>query len=50
MKLWNYITYYTKYDSQICEWMSDCSLTPIQQFHGEKKLIFNEMMTLSTLY
>ena len=40
------------------EWVSDCCLTPIQQFfqlyHGENKLICNEMMmksnTLSCLF
>ena len=27
--------------------VSDCSLTPTQQYHGKKKLIFNEMMMMS---
>ena len=35
------------------EWVSKCYLTPIQQFfqlyHGENKLIFNEMMMMSAL-
>jgi hypothetical protein len=33
------------------EWVSDCSLTPTQQFfsYGENKLIFNEMMMRSAL-
>ena len=36
--------------------MNDCCLTPIQHFfqlhvyHGENKLIFNEMMMKSALY
>ena len=36
------------------EWVSDCCLTPIQQFfqlyHGENKLIFNETMMRSALF
>jgi hypothetical protein len=39
---------------QIGEWVSDCCLTPTQQFyllsHGENKLIFNEMTMRYTLY
>ena len=35
-------------------WVSDCCLTPTQQFfylyHVENKLIFNEMMMKSSLY
>ena len=40
----------------VSEGMSDCCLTPIQQFfscivyHGENKLIFNEMMMRSALF
>jgi hypothetical protein len=37
------------------EWVSDCCLTPTRQFfsyisHGEKKLIFNEMLMGSAVY
>jgi hypothetical protein len=35
------------------EWVSDCCLTPLrifQLYHGENKLIFNEMMMRSASY
>ena len=32
------------------ECVSDCCLTPTQLYHGENKLIFNEMMMKSALY
>ena len=32
------------------EWVSNCCLTPLQLYHGENKLIFNEMMIRSALY
>ena len=41
---------------EVSEWVSDSFLTPIQQFfqlhvyHGENKLIFNEMMMTSALF
>jgi hypothetical protein len=31
------------------EWVSDCCLMPTL-YHGENKLIFNEMMMSTTLY
>jgi hypothetical protein len=33
-------------------WVSDCCLTPVifQIYHGENKLIFNEMMMRSALF
>ena len=38
----------------LSEWVSDRCLTPIKQFfqlyHGENKLIFNEMMMRSALF
>ena len=32
------------------QWVSDCCLPPTQLFHGENKLIFNEMIMRSALY
>ena len=32
------------------EWVSDCCLMPFQQYYGENKFIFNEMMMKSALY
>jgi hypothetical protein len=37
----------TNLSEEVSEWVSDCCLT---LYHGENKLIFNEMMTRSTLY
>jgi hypothetical protein len=36
--------YNLHHESYMCDWVSDCCLTPIQQYYGENKLIFNDTM------
>jgi hypothetical protein len=48
------LPYSNWYNMIMSEWVSDCCLTPIQQFYSYimaiNKLIFNEMMKKSALY
>ena len=48
------LPYSNRYNMIMSEWVSDCCLTPIQQFYSYimaiNKLIFNEMMMKSALY
>ena len=47
----NKYSVFAKLNEWMNEWMNECCLTPTQQFfsyHGENKLIFNEMMMKST--
>jgi hypothetical protein len=40
-----------QYSEWVSEWVSECCLIPIfQLYHGENKLVFNEMMMRSTLF
>ena len=51
--IWNSYFFQIESNIRVSEWVSDCCLTPIQQFfavyHAVKKLIFNEMMMRSAL-